>query len=43
MSEVIITPTIEANKHSRPMYGGIKTRAFSTAALAVTITDIFSH
>ena len=43
MSEVIITPTIEDNKHSRPMYGGIKNRAFSIAALAATVTDIFSH
>jgi len=38
MSEVIITPTIEDNKHSRHMYGGINNRAFSTAALAVTST-----
>jgi len=38
MSDVIITRTIEDNKHSRPMYGGIKNRAFSTAALAVTST-----
>ena len=43
MSEVIITPTIEGNKHSRPMYGGIKNRAFSTAALTATITAIFTH
>ena len=38
MSEVIITPKIDDNNHSRPMYGGIKNRAFSTAALAVAST-----
>jgi hypothetical protein len=37
-------PTIEDNKHGRHMYGGIKNRAFSTAAFAVasTATNFFA-
>jgi hypothetical protein len=38
MTEVIIMPTIEDNKHSRAMYGGIKVGTFYTADRAVTST-----